>query len=73
MPVDIPHCPILRPSLAEFKNFRAFVEKTEKEYSKEYGMVKVLLCIFIDNPSSIMEVKIRSLSADSLKSEDNLT
>lgn len=40
---DIENCPILYPSLKEFDNFRAYMERLDKLYKKDYGMVKVLL------------------------------
>lgn len=39
--MSIPECPVLRPSMKEFKNFYNFVEKVDKVYKKDYGMVKV--------------------------------
>lgn len=41
----IQECPVLRPSAAEFQEFRKFVEAVEKTYSKDFGMVKV---VFVD-------------------------
>jgi len=39
--MDIPFCPVVRPTLKEFQNFKEFVEKLDKTYKKDYGMVKV--------------------------------
>jgi hypothetical protein len=39
--MEIPECPVLRPTMQEFKNFYEFVEKVDRTYKKDYGMVKV--------------------------------
>jgi len=39
--MEIPECPVLRPTMKEFRNFYEFVEKVDREYKKNYGMVKV--------------------------------
>jgi hypothetical protein len=39
--MEIPECPVLRPSFKEFKNFSDFVEKVDRTYKHNYGMVKV--------------------------------
>lgn len=39
--MEIPQCPVIRPTMKEFKNFYEFVEKMDKLYKKDYGMVKV--------------------------------
>ena len=39
--VEIPECPTVRPTKKEFSNFIEYMEKLEKEYGNEYGMVKV--------------------------------
>lgn len=41
MQIDIPLCPILKPTYSEFADFRGFVERVERYYRGEYGMVKV--------------------------------
>lgn len=39
--MEIPECPVLRPTFKEFKNFSDFVEKVDRTYKHNYGMVKV--------------------------------
>lgn len=39
--MEIPYCPVVRPTLKQFQNFREFVEKLDRTYKKEYGIVKV--------------------------------
>ena len=39
--VDIKDVPILRPSLKEFQDFENYVNKLQKMYKKDYGVVKV--------------------------------
>lgn len=43
----IPFCPILHPTVKEFSDFNSYIEKLEKEYSQNYGMVKVCRLDFI--------------------------
>jgi len=38
----ISFCPVLHPSMKEFSDFNSYIEKIEKEYSQNYGMVKVI-------------------------------
>ncbi|KAL4483909.1 hypothetical protein ABPG72_013915 [Tetrahymena utriculariae] len=38
----IPFCPIVHPTLKEFNDLNTYLEKLEKEYSQNYGMVKVI-------------------------------
>ena len=40
--MEIPYCPVVRPTLKQFQNFREFVEKLDRTYKKEYGIVKVI-------------------------------
>ena len=47
---EIPYCPVVRPSLEEFNDFNSFVEKLDRTYKDEWGMVKV--CSMIYYPSS---------------------
>ena len=39
--MSIEYCPVLTPTWKEFRNFSTFVEKIDKIYKKDYGMVKV--------------------------------
>ena len=39
---SIDYCPTVRPSEKEFSNFLEYIEKIEKEYGDNYGMVKVI-------------------------------
>ena len=38
----IPFCPVLYPNFKEFSDFPSYIEKIEKEYHKDYGIVKVI-------------------------------
>lgn len=40
--MEIQECPVLHPSAKEFKNFHEFVEKVDRLYKKDFGMVKVI-------------------------------
>ncbi|KAM3138393.1 hypothetical protein pb186bvf_009479 [Paramecium bursaria] len=40
--MNIELCPVLRPTMQEFENFYEYIEKIDKQYSKDYGMVKVI-------------------------------
>jgi hypothetical protein len=37
------HCPVYRPTLEEFSNFTAFLEKIEPEF-REVGLCKASAC-----------------------------
>jgi hypothetical protein len=37
----IDYCPTVRPTEKEFSNFLDYIEKLEREYGDNYGMVKV--------------------------------
>jgi [histone H3]-trimethyl-L-lysine9/36 demethylase len=37
----IDYCPTVRPTEKEFSNFLEYIEKLEKDYGDNYGMVKV--------------------------------
>lgn len=39
--MEIPECPVVRPTLKEFQNFSDFIEKLDQTYKKDYGIVKV--------------------------------
>lgn len=39
--MEISECPVLKPTYKEFKNFSEFVEKVDRLYKNNYGMVKV--------------------------------
>jgi hypothetical protein len=39
--IEISECPTVRPTKKEFSNFIEYMEKLEKEYGNEFGMVKV--------------------------------
>ena len=39
--MSIPECPVLRPTMKEFKNFYNFVEYVDRTYKHDFGMVKV--------------------------------
>ena len=40
---SIPFAPVLYPNAKEFSDFSVYIEKIEKEYSKNYGIVKVII------------------------------
>jgi hypothetical protein len=40
--MSIENCPVLHPTWKEFKNFSEYVEKMDRLYKKNYGMVKVI-------------------------------
>lgn len=40
--MEIPYCPVVRPTLEEFNNFYQFVEMLDRTYKDQYGMVKVI-------------------------------
>lgn len=39
--MEIPYCPVIRPTLKEFENFKEFVEKLDRLYKHTHGIVKV--------------------------------
>ncbi|EGR34612.1 jumonji family protein, putative [Ichthyophthirius multifiliis] len=39
---NIPFCPVLHPSMKEFSDFPSYIEVIEKQYSKDYGIVKIV-------------------------------
>lgn len=51
---------MLRPTLKEFKNFSEYVEKLDKLYKKNYGMVKVDIYHYLEAKAS--RVSFLSLS-----------
>ena len=40
--MEIPSCPVLHPTEAEFADFYNYIHHLDRTYKKEYGMVKVL-------------------------------
>lgn len=50
----IPFCPVLHPTKKEFNDFKKYIEKIEKSYSSDYGMVKVYTLSFIYNNNSFL-------------------
>ncbi|CAD8208243.1 unnamed protein product [Paramecium pentaurelia] len=40
--INIEECPTLRPTQQEFENFYEYIEKIDKQYSADFGMVKVI-------------------------------
>lgn len=71
--MSIEYCPVLTPTWKEFRNFSTFVEKIDKIYKKDYGMVKVSFSkgnkssipshssTNVGNPSSWMEANHLSI------------
>ena len=41
--MEISQCPVVRPTEAEFYDFWGFIQRIDQTYSKDYGMVKVIM------------------------------
>lgn len=81
--MEIPECPVLRPSFKEFKNFSEFVEKVDRTYKHNYGMVKVTVSpaqlfwllsfppsfTILGGSSSGVQVQMRRLPSQARKSD----
>lgn len=81
--MEIQECPVLHPSAKEFKNFHEFVEKVDRLYKKDFGMVKVVFfnsqtCSalfssvfdYVGSTSSLVEIEVFGLCCSAIKFDD---